>query len=584
MPLPPAAEQARTALARGDAATALRLLKPLLARYPKDSEIAHLNGAILLELGQNDQARYFAERAIALADAGRHHSLLGDVHMRAGRDDLARASFEKALARDPDLGLPRLRLALLAQFAGRFAEAEAHFREGIRRRPEVAELVASFAQLLVDTGRGTEAMELLETSLAKRGTDPDLIQAAASLSNYLPGVSAERSSELHFQLGISMSRGSPPPVARGPWPSDRPVRVAFVSPDLRDHSVARFVEPILRAYSRAKFAYLCYSSGSSDAVSLKLKSMCAVWRDVRAVPADQLVAQARADKVDIAIDLAGNTVGNRLDAFARRLAPLQATYLGYPHSTGLSAMDARLVDVLTDPPGCEEVERIRERRVRIEGCFLCYQPAEAALAIPVSGGPSPVSFGSFNVLSKVQPEVIRVWARILRAVPEAPLVLKARSLSDASVAERYRGLLAAEGVDPARLHALGPIGDPAGHFAAYSHVGIALDPFPYNGTTTTCEALLMGVPVVALSGGVGSGHASRVGASLLTAVGAEGLIAGSPEEYVDLVVSLAHDRPRLAGLRAGLRDSLLSSPLCDASGFATRFAAALKAAWELPTN
>jgi predicted O-linked N-acetylglucosamine transferase (SPINDLY family) len=254
-----------------------------------------------------------------------------------------------------------------------------------------------------------------------------------------------------------------------------------------------------------------------------------------------------------------------MPVFARRAAPVQATFIGYPDTTGLKAMDFRLTDAIADPPGAERY--CTERLVRLPGCFLCYQPPANAPEV----APSPwrqngfVTFGSFNNLAKVSEDVIARWAHILREVPDARLIIKNPSLTDVATRERYQALFAQAGVAAGRLALLGYVKDDAGHLGTYRLVDIALDTFPYNGTTTTCEALWMGVPVVSLRG---DRHSARVGASLLTAAGFPDWIADTPEHYLQLAGGLAGDRTRLAELRSQLRERVRQSRLCSAENYA----------------
>ena len=238
------------------------------------------------------------------------------------------------------------------------------------------------------------------------------------------------------------------------------------------------------------------------------------------------------------------------------------TYIGYPNTTGLTAMDYRLTDAIADPPGTSDAY-YTEQLIRLPHCFLCYQPP--ANLPPVNDLPAQtlgrITFGSFNNLPKLTPQVIALWSEILQAVPDSRLILKVRWFDDAPTRERYFNLFAARGIDAKRIKLIGKIDDPTHHLAFYGNIDIALDPFPYNGTTTTCEALIMGVPTLTLTG---STHANRVGHSLLTTVGLSAWVANNTEEYVNKAVAFAQDWHFLAQLRAQLRQQVLNSPLCDA--------------------
>jgi len=285
----------------------------------------------------------------------------------------------------------------------------------------------------------------------------------------------------------------------------------------------------------------------------------------------------RQDQIDILVDLAGHTARNRLPVFARRPAPVQAAWLGYPNTTGLESMDCRITDAVCDPPGLTEAWH-SEALVRLPGPFLCYRPA----ADCPSEGPLPaleaghVTFGCCNNLAKVNGRVIEVWAGILRNLPGARLLLASRGLADPGTAARVRGDFSALGVQPGRIDCDGAGLPLSGHLRRYRGIDIALDPFPYNGATTTCEALWMGVPVVTLAG---NAHVSRVGASLLGHLGATDWVASDPAGYGAICARLAGDPAGLAAIRAGLRRRMAGSPLCDGPLFAGRLEAAWRELW-----
>ena len=265
-------------------------------------------------------------------------------------------------------------------------------------------------------------------------------------------------------------------------------------------------------------------------------------------------------------------------AFARKPAPVQASWLGYPATTGLSAMDYRLVDAVTDPPGIADAQA-SERLVRLPGGLLCYTPARdlGAPPAPPCLAAGSVTFGSFNNPAKLSEATLDGWAALLQRLPAARLLLKGSPFRDPGTRGLYRARLVQRGVAAERVELVGWIASPAEHLALYDRVDIALDPFPYNGTTTTCEALWMGVPVVSLRG---DRHAARVGASLLRRVGLDELVADSVEAYIAIAAGLAEKPQELAALRSSLRPRMLASPLCDTAGFTRSLEAAYRAMWQ----
>ena len=352
--------------------------------------------------------------------------------------------------------------------------------------------------------------------------------------------------------------------------------MGFVSADLRTHSVAWFLLPLLCALDPRRVQAVAYANGGrEDAMTDRLRTACRGWRRIDSMTDSQVVEQVRADGIDLLIDLSGHSAGHRLGVFAQRAAPLQGTWLGYPNTTGLPNMDLRLVDAITDPIDTAQA-LASERLLRIEGGFLCYRAPEDAPEPAQRDAHAPPTFGSFNNLQKISPSTLDLWAAVLSAEPEASLLLKAGGLEQASVQARLRAAFASRGIAPARLRFLPRTAGVAEHLAAYAEIDVALDTWPYHGTTTTCEALWMGVPVITR---VGDRHASRVGASLLAAAGCAEDVSADLDGFVGAARrALARVRAD-ARSRAALRARLAASALTDAAGFADRFTRALERAW-----
>jgi predicted O-linked N-acetylglucosamine transferase (SPINDLY family) len=356
------------------------------------------------------------------------------------------------------------------------------------------------------------------------------------------------------------------------------LRVGYVSADFRQHSVAFFIEPVIEAHDRRGFEVICYSNVAwPDAVTMRMRKLADQWRDIARRCDEDVAEQIRRDGVDILVDLAGHTDGNRLLVFARKPAPVQVTYLGYPDTTGLRTMDYRLTDAYADPPGETEPYH-SEELVRLARCFLCYRPATESPEVgelpALAAG--TVTFGSFNSFAKVTEEVMGAWSRILLAVPESRLVLKAKGLGQAEARERAGEVFERHGIAPQRVEMTGQSESFVEHLRAYQCVDIALDTFPYNGTTTTCEALWMGVPVITLAG---RSHVWRVGMSLLSNAGLPELIAATLDDYVAAAARLAGDVDGLRQMRRGLRQRLGASALTDAAGFTRRLEEAYRGIW-----
>ena len=347
------------------------------------------------------------------------------------------------------------------------------------------------------------------------------------------------------------------------------LRVGYVSPDFRRHAVASFFEPLLAHHDRNRFEIVCYFNHlGADEVTARLRGMAGEWRDSVRWSDEELAARIRDDGIDILIDLAGHTSWNRILTFARRPAPVQASWLGYPGTTGLSAMDYRITDWEADPEGSESLSS--ERPLRLPHSYFCFQPqaqAQEGGALPAAAS-GRVTFGSFNNAAKAGPETLDLWCEVLKAVPGSDLVLKHKAFGDPQVQQRIRTRFAERGVEAGRILMSGWMRDQGSHMMAYHGIDIALDTFPYNGATTTCEALWMGVPVVSLSGRT---QPSRMGRSILAAAGFPEWGASSPAHFVQIARSLSESVEDLSAHRAGLRTRIKESALTDAQSFSRAF-------------
>lgn len=555
------------AFTAGRPAEAEQLLRRALAKAPAFPDANHLLALCLLRLERPQEAEFFADRAVALAPAVPEYlNTLGLALSACRKPAPAAKAFTRALELRP---APALRANLAQELSrlSRFADAEAQYQRGLADDPSNPECLEGYADLLLRAGRADLAGPLLARALPA-ASGPRAARLAVLLTFTEPTDDA-RLLDAHRRAWHGLPVAPAPAAPRPPKPS---LRIAVLSPDLRRHSVTAFLEPIL-AHRTRHLVYGYHTATFEDEVTARLRASADGWRNVAALDDRALADQIRRDGIDVVLDLAGLLAGNRLLALAQRPAPLVATYLGYPCTTGMPAVDVRLVDHLTDPPGAEA--GASERLVRMDGCFLCYQPpADAPPPAVRSGG--PVVFGTFNAVRKITAEAAALWGRILAQVPGATLLLKSGEMEDPWKRGKLLDLLAEHGI-PAQRCEIRPFAPGVNdHLAMYGDLDVALDTFPYNGTTTTCEALSMGVPVVMLAG---RAHRARVGVSLAAAAGVPDLVAPDPDAYVALAVALANDPARRADLRASLRPRLLASPLCDARAAAARFEDALDRAW-----
>jgi predicted O-linked N-acetylglucosamine transferase (SPINDLY family) len=556
--------------AMGRASEAVERFDRALTLRPTYADALANRGNALGDLGRLDDALASFDRAVA---ANPHfavgHYNRGNALAALGRGDEALAAYDRALALEPGYVDALNNRGIALQQAGRYADAVVSYEQALAARPEDAETLNNFGNLRHEQGRVADAVDLYGRAGRLR---PDLAGIGSNrlmLLNYTNDRTPAEMLAAHREWG---ARFPAPRVKAGNRPADR-MRVGYVSADFRTHSVAYFLEPLLAHHDRAQVELFCYASvRRPDATTERLRGLTDHWVPIGNLDDQAVAARIRADRIDVLVDLGGHTGHSRDAVFAERLAPAQVTWLGYPNTTGLATMDYRLTDAIADPPGVTDPFH-SERLIRLDRGFLCYRPPADAPAV----APAPcleqgfVTFGSFNHPAKLADETVAAWASILARVPGSRLLLKAKIFGDAATAAWHRDRFAAAGLSADRIDLVGHIEARDGHLAAYGRIDVALDPFPYNGTTTTCEALWMGVPVVTLAG---DRHAGRVGASLLHRVGLDEFVADDLAGYQAIAAGLA-DLPRLAALRAGMRDRLAASPLLDGAGFARSVEAAL---------
>ncbi len=488
--------------------------------------------------------------------------------------------YQRAIEIEPNSSPYYNNLGITFSGLGRYTEAINCYQKSLTLDNTLPEAHSNLGNALLDQGRFQEAAMAFRMALQLK---PDFLYNHSNLLRsliYDPEISAQAVLSEHKNWTNQQANNIPAKHDGYPNLPDpkRRLKIGYFSPDLRRHSVAYFLEALLLNHDRREVEVICFAEVlKPDQKTEELRKITDDWHFTHGLSDQEFIQKVQENKIDIFVDLAGHTADHRLLVFAHKPAPIQITYLGYPATTGLSQIDYRLTDHWADPPDQEVFHT--EKLVRIESGFLCYLPPDHAPEVesPPVFANNFITFGSFNNLPKINERVVALWSRILLAVPHSRLLLKSHSLGDIGTQERYYGLFTQNGIAPDRLIFYGPLLDNVKHLELYNQVDIALDPFPYNGTTTTCEALWMGVPVITLAG---QNHVSRVGVSLLSQLNLQDFIATSKSEYVDLAVKLAENPEQLLDFRSSIRFWMAASSLCDGEAFARQLEDVYRQLWQ----
>jgi protein O-GlcNAc transferase len=526
--------------------TAIQYFQKALQLNPRYVKAYYNLGNALQEKGKLDEAIVFYQKVCDLdPDFLDVYEKLGTALHKTGAGDKAIECYHRALSVKSDWAGPYIGLGRVFRDQGKYREAEECFRRSIEITPNCFACYSNllFQMLYTNEDSGTIFAEHL--NFAKHCAGP--------LTSQIPSHTNNRS-------------------------TDRKLKIGYVSLDFRSHSVAYFFEPVLSAHDRERFETFCYSDVLyEDEITERIKARANIWRDVVEMSDEQTADLIRKDQIDILVDLSGLT-SPRILSFARKPAPVQVTWIGYPATTGISTIDYKIVDNVTDPSGIAE-QFYTETLIRMPDCFLCYQsdrdgPGINQLPALESGH---ITFGSFNNFAKLSPQVFALWSEVLIKIPDAHLVMKAWSFSDKKARQHALEMFSKENVAAERITLLSYKQSSREHLSLYNMIDIGLDTFPYNGTTTTCEALWMGIPVITLAG---NAHVSRVGMSLLSTVGLPEFVARTSDEFVDIAVNLAADLNKLNSLRERLRGMMQSSPLMNAKEFTVNLETCYRLIWD----
>lgn len=536
-------------------------------------------GTIHGVLNELDEAESCLKKASALNPQSFDASYnLGRTQYGMGKPELAIEQYKKSLDIKPNHADALVGLGLSYAGLEQWTVAQQCYEQILRGNPTHAAALDNLANVMRSQGQPEKAIPYYRQAFKANPRSATYSNLLLCL-HYPASHDPEATFQEHLVWGSTQAQGSyAKEFSQVEQHPERKLRIGYVTPDLRDHSVAYFIEPLLVNHDRNQFELFCYLElGAADKMTRRLLTFADATRNTCGVSDDQVAAMIRQDRIDILIDLAGHTNNNRLPVFARKPALIQVTYLGYPNTTGLTAVDYRLTDAWADPPGMTE-HLHTEKLVRLEKGFLCFTPpAESPSITPLpSITKGFITFGSFNALPKITSEMLEIWARIVLQVPGSHLLIKNAQLTDPVLQEKLRAQLVQHGVASERIEILGRTSK-EDHMAAFASVDIALDSFPYHGTTTTCDTLWMGVPVITLAG---KSHVSRVGVSLLSRMGLGEHIAHSVDEYIEKAVRLANSGDALSVLRQRLRTLFEASGLCDGVSFTQTVELAYREMWQ----
>ncbi len=595
----------------GRLAEAEALYRRVLRVDPRHPDVLHLLGVLVHQAGDHDQAAGLIGRAIALDGArAEFHYNLGNAHAALGRLDEAARCFRTVVVLQPGHGSAHTNLGSILTTLGQPDEGIACFRKAVASRPDRAdghynlgnalarrwrldEAIRSLRRAIAlkpdadacntlgnalrDCGRVEEACVAYDDALRLRPDDFALRSNRLLAENYRPGGTPASMRRMAEAFGALAAARVPARLAdRPPGPASGPIRVGLLSGDLRNHPVGYFLEGLLDKVDPARITFLAFpTDNAEDELTARIRPRFAAWQPIAGLDDEAAARSIQARDVQVLLDLSGHTAGNRLPVFAWRPAPVQAAWLGYFATTGLAEIDYVVTDPHVSPPGSSG--EFVERTWPLPDIYYCF--SVPAVAVEVSPLPAhtngAMTFGCFNTLAKTNDTVLATWARLLQAVPDSRLMLKAAPLGDEAVSAALRARLAIHGIAGERLLLEGA-SSRAEYLRAYHRVDVALDPFPFPGGTTSFEALWMGVPVLTRKG---DRFLSRVGETIMRNAGLADWIAEDEDDYVARAVRVASDLDRLARLRRDLRAQVLASPLFDSGRFARHFEAAMSGMW-----
>jgi len=533
----------------------------------KNAHAVHYLGLCNMASGNLDKAIDLMQYSINLSSCRipEFYSNLGMAYKESSQISLALENFQKAALLMPDKAEPHFNMGALYHRNGDLDLAVEKYEKALSLKKNYYEVHINLANISQKQGFIDKAIYHNNEALKM---NPDSYEAQSNLLyalNYKHDLSPYELFKSHERWGDKYSHLINNKQFNNIKDPDRKLNIGYVSPDFKTHSVAFFFQNIISNHDQNNYKIYCYADVLiSDPITEYIKEKSNVWKKICDLTDQELIDEIKKDKIDILIDLAGHSSKNRLLAFAQKTAPIQITYLGYPNTSGLKAIDYRISDKWADPNYLNDL--CIEKIIRIPTGFLSYNPPEKSPVIEIlpAINNSYVTFGSCNNLPKINDKVIDIWSKILINVKKSRLILKTKAFNSKKVQDRFLKKFNDKGISKQRIDLVAFKDTIYNHLTFYNKIDIALDTFPYNGTTTTCEALWMGVPVVCLKG---DRHASRVSLSILSSLGLDDLAADSYDTYISMANDLANNLSKLSLIRKKLRNHLINSSLCDGKSF-----------------
>jgi protein O-GlcNAc transferase len=556
------------------------IYRQIVTQVPGHYQAFNNMGLALYGQGKLDEAIQSLQNALAVQPDYREAFInLGNIFKDQGNLEEAIGHYQKALAIDPDCPYALNNMGEALREHGYLQDAIEAYRHALETQPDHAQILSNVGNAFKDQGLVEEGIDWYIRALKADPYHEVALQNLIYSQQFLPETTLETIQKSHQCWQETF--GAPYQALWGNYTNDRDPQkklvLGFVSGDFRYHPVGYFTIQVFE-----QLAQHCHLIGyanqlEGDDLTARFQTAASQWHTVCEWSDEQLAQQIRADQVDILFDLTGHNARNRLAVFAQKPAPLQVTWAGYMATTGLNAMDYIIADATEIPAGAEQY--YTEQVIRMPHSFICYEPhPEIPDVNPLPAlNNQHITFGSFNILTKITPSVVTTWSEILNRLPESRLILKTRGLDCPTTRQRYLDLFAKNGVSASRITCY-PYSSRSELWPIYQQVDIQLDPFPFSGSTTTLESLWMGVPVITLPGET---FASRHSLSYLSTIGLTDFVAQDRDHYIRLAVDWSHRLTELSEIRKNLRTQVQQSPLCDAPGFTRDLLKELRRIWTL---